>query len=127
MKAKIRPPKIEKSVLLYNVDSAEISPILEEVGAKAIFISREDFKKSLSLLFSEEGKAPNVNDGDESCLVMGGFERTDIDLLVLLLRKNKVDISLKAVTTPFNINWSFEKLMNELKNERAAIKRQTNK
>lgn len=127
MKAKIRPPKIEKSVLLYNVDSAEISPILEEVGAKAIFISREDFKKSLSLLFSEEGKAPNVNGGDESCLVMGGFERTDIDLLVLLLRKNKVDISLKAVTTPFNINWSFEKLMNELKNERAAIKRQTNK
>jgi hypothetical protein len=52
-----------------------------------------------------------------SCMLMSDIESKTMDRLLDDIRKNKLDIPLKAVVTPYNLKWKFSKLIEELEKE----------
>lgn len=60
----------------------------------------------------------------EEMLVFSGFSGERLDVMLGLLREKGLSVSLKAVVTAHNVDWTFAALYQELTAERAAIAKQ---
>jgi len=105
---------MKKTVLLYNFSEERLAGVkraLIPLKAAAKVVAKESYGETIGYLAGIEGFAPTATaqpeDFDEELLVMCGFNSSDIDMLIKLLRKYGVGrVALKAVITPTNAEWN---------------------
>lgn len=120
-----------KTVLLYNFSGERLQKVktavmLARAGVKVV--EKESYGKRLGSLLGAEGygsdDADGIEDFNDEMLVMSGFDRDDIDRLIIALRKTGAGrVALKAVVTPTNINWSSSELFRAVKADHEEMQR----
>lgn len=105
--------------------AAKLKGVLVQMGIRIKNISQEQTGQTVGYLAGydgfkeEEAGSPVIG---EEVLVMKNFTSRRIDELLGNLRKAGVSkISLKAVITDTNCNWTFYELYQELKKEHEAM------
>ena len=122
-----------KSVLLYNISNDRrgrmIRKYLDMNDVKIIEVKKEDYLQPLGFLLSKPGferieTGQSAIDIKDEMLVMDGFEREDLDMLLDFFRSTGLRrISLKAMVTRYNVHWSSCALYVNLKEEHMRFKR----
>ena len=59
----------------------------------------------------------------EEALIFSGHTRERLDEVLRALREGGIYISLKAIVTPHNVNWTLAQLCRELEEERSQMQR----
>lgn len=121
----------QPTVLLFGLKDpgrlAAIRAYLHAAGIRPKEVPDGDWNQSLGALLELPGfsRAPAAlpdGVGREEMLVMFGFrDRMLGDLLRFFRERNLPPVSLKAMVTPTNVQWSAAQLQEELKKERAWI------
>lgn len=119
---------MKKIVLLYNFSTERLQGVkraLVPLKALAKEIPGDQFGMKLGYLIGAEGFEADVSSEaetfSEELLVMYGFDRNDIDMLIQALRKYGVGrVDLKAIVTPTNINWNGSELYSAVKADHDA-------
>ncbi len=124
----------QPTVLLFGLKDpgrlAAIRSHLNAAGIKAVEVPDGDWNQSLGALLELPGfaRAPAAlpaGAGREEMLVMFAFrDRMLGDLLRFFRERGLPSVSLKAMVTTTNVQWSAAKLQEELKQERAWIEAQ---
>ena len=116
-------------VLLYNISNPEkrtkIQFALYKLGIEAREVNAEEYSHPLGYLAGLEGFSPaepysGEGFGDEM-LLLCGLRSGQLNQLLDLLRQSRATVSLKAVLTEHNAQWSSEKLHHEISLEHAAM------
>ncbi len=119
---------MKKTVLLYNFDDKEL-PILKRAimplhfGIKVI-VGDDIYLPVGYLAGITDNSEKRVCSGEISgkLVVMGGFGNSDIDKLILAMRKAGFGREvLKAVITPVNSEWCGVELYNEVNKEHEML------
>lgn len=117
---------VREVVLYYNPSqdkkANQVKGVLIRMGIRIKNVAPEQVNQTIGELLGITGneiepqeKAPFVS---EEMLVMYKFTGSRIDQLLLNLRRAKIPkIDLKAVVTENNVNWTFYRLYEELKEE----------
>ncbi|MCF0142473.1 MAG: DUF3783 domain-containing protein [Parasporobacterium sp.] len=111
--------------ILYNVK--ENSPLISkekqllglcsDLGIAAVKLGAADMMKPLSALLTE-GTSSEASESMAECLIFSGFEGDSLDVFLARYRERNIPvIPLKAVVTPYNINWTLGALLLELDKE----------
>ena len=118
---------MEKTILIYHFSGEEESALLTlaaRKGIRVIPVPPALYERRLSEL-PAASSAPAAGGGEAFAarmMVFRGFEEGEFDLLLELLRRNKIGLgSLKAVMTPTNARWTSRELYRELEREREAF------
>ena len=118
---------MEKTILIYHFSGEEESTLLTlaaRKGIRVIPVPPALYERRLSEL-PAASSAPAAGGGEEFAarmMVFRGFEEGEFDLLLELLRRNKIGLgSLKAVMTPTNARWTSRELYREVEREREAF------
>lgn len=114
----IAAPKI----LAANLSDEHDSKIRDiSVKYRAEYIAVDDLRKSIACIIGEKtadakdsGKYP---DTDSECILFAGFERGTLNRMLDDFKAQSIRIPLKAMYTPYNRDWSFAHLINELTEE----------
>lgn len=119
----------QPTVLLFGLKApgrlAVLRAYLNAAGIRAVEVPDGDWHQTLGALLELPGfeRAPAaLPDGikREEMLVMYGFrDRMLGDLLRFFRERNLPPVSLKAMVTPTNVQWTAAQLQEELKKERA--------
>ena len=111
------------TILMYNItDKKRKNKIMSFCimnGIKGKMIGKEQYHQSLTALYEgEDREAEEIVEGDfsEEMLVICNAG-VKLDRLLQFLRKEKVNIPLKAVITEKNKNWDSVKLYQEISEE----------
>ena len=107
----------------------KLKSIFIRLGLKIRNIGPEDVKETVGYLAKMEGyeAASHIREEEtdkipEEVLVMKGFSGSQIDELLLAIRKAKLPkIQLKAIITEENAGWTFYQLYQEIKKEHEAM------
>jgi len=118
------------NVLLFNFQTSDKLPrlrfILFKLGIRAREVEPSDFGESLGFLAGLEGysaaETPEAGTFSDEMLIMNGFNNTQLDFFLKMLRQEKVFIPCKAVMTEHNAVWSAVHLHHELFLEMEAMK-----
>lgn len=121
---------MKKTVLLYNFDNAEMPAVKKALLPLHYYIRRidsEDMNKPVGYLAGLSDDAIDREYSGEpfgKLVVMGGFLSSDIDKLILAMRKAGFgrDV-LKAVITPTNAQWSGGELYSEIHKEHEQLRK----
>ena len=114
------------SVLLYNFQdkkrTGKVKFIFVLMGIRIKTVEKADYLKSLGELAGEEDTEPvnSLFDGegfDDEMLVLNHFTDSQMNYMLAYLRKEKLQIPLKAVLTPTNRSWNSLELYAEIKKE----------
>lgn len=116
--------------LLYNLSEGEKLQKLRfhllKLGVRARTVAPEEFGRPIGSLCSLEGFSPEVNAEEgsfsEEMLVLCGLSGSQLDALLDALRASRVSLSLKAVVTEENAQWSSLRLHEELVREHEAMR-----
>ena len=114
------------SVLLYNfqekkrVDKVKFVFVL--MGIRIKTVEKADYLKPLGELAGEEDIEPvdSCFEGEgfeDEMLVLNHFTESQTNYMLAYLRKEKIQIPLKAVLTPTNRHWNSLELYAEIKKE----------
>ena len=113
---------MKKMVLVYNFSGERLSGVKRSLAPMKVIVKEVDkasFGEKIGCLIGAEGYAPTgaaAEDFEEELLVMSGFNRTDIERLIIALRKNGVGrVALKAIVTNTNIDWNGHELYHAVK------------
>lgn len=91
------------------------------VKYRAEYITVYDLQKSIAFLAGEKTAdakdSGKYSDTDSECLLFAGFERGVLNRLLDDFKTQSIRIPLKAMYTPYNRDWSFAHLINELTEE----------
>ena len=124
-------------LLMYHTDDGT-RPILEglcrPMGITPAAVGDDEWNVPIGILSGSLSASAGLAPAREACpdsgarsremmIVMCGFTKTQFDSLLDMLRMAQIRISLKAVETPSNRNWSGEMLQAELRRERAAFEK----
>lgn len=124
MKARIKATA-EKKLLVINPTEehlGKLEELTEQADAKMIIT--DDLDKTVGELLGEKVTAAKENDSPDckyEALLFAGFDKKALDSFLDALKKNGVDISLKAVVTPYNRSWYIGELLCELAKEHAQF------
>lgn len=126
-------------ILLYNVNQGKLDMLKSALAIMGISIKCLD-KSQLSCragalaypdLFeadcSDEAKETSLDKFSEEFMLLCGVDRAMIDKVLNFMNKKKINISLKAMLTETNKDWSMSKLISEIKAERDEIAKIKNK
>ena len=113
---------MKKTVLLFNFDEKRLPLVKQAImplktGIKVV--EKKDFHQVLGYLAdipgfqAIEGEATQTF--DDEMLVMAGFTGTDVNALLMALKKHKLRIDLKAVMTMTNSLWDCVKIHDAVK------------
>ncbi len=119
---------MKKTVLLYNFDERELSVLKRAIMPLHFCIKVVDGDDIflpvgyLSGITHNSEKREYHGEFSDRLVVMGGFGSSDIDRLILVMRKAGFgrDI-LKAVVTPSNSEWCGAELFDEVNKERKLL------
>lgn len=121
---------MHKIVLAYNFTPERLAALrlacmMLKVQLRAV--ARGELLQPLGCLVGAPGVEPvdEAYAGDEATaemLVMCGFTRPDMDRLLSAIKKGKLrQVQLKAMLTPYNMQWSGLQLQRELSQEHAYM------
>lgn len=113
-------------VLIYGFDEEKFSllrNITDSFNIKIRFVNENEKNLTVGTLLKNFSEIKNFSDTSVmSCMVMSGLDSKTMDKFLSSIRKNNIDIPLKAVVTPHNIKWNFNDLTDELLKEHNAMK-----
>lgn len=113
------------TLLLFNLTPRKRSAlqiIALRCGCRVKPVPPEQTGATLSeLLAGENAVWPSPESAVGEMLVMADLSERQMDLVLTQLRRNKVEIPLKAVLTPTNADWTAAALYKELCRERDAF------
>ncbi len=119
-------------ILLYNVSSNKVNilrPVVSMMGIGIKLIKEEHLNcKAGALAYPDmfesvcasEDTMP-LNDFSEEFMLLCGMDKTMLDKILNFMNKKKISVSLKAMLTETNKDWSVTKLISEIKAERDEI------
>ena len=115
-----------RTVLLFNLeDRISFKMILAVSGIKVLELSKEDQEQKTGYLLGKAGfYRENVSCKEpfsDPLIVFDQFSDRQLDEILQLIRNEKVNVSLKAVTTRRNLNWKATALRKELMAEHLAM------
>lgn len=126
-------------IMLYNVNQSKIDMLKSALAIMGISIKCLD-KSQLSCkagalaypdLFEDgcidEDKEKYPDRFSEEFMLLCGVDRAMLDKVLNFMNKKKISISLKAMLTETNKDWSVSKLISEIKAERDEIARIKNR
>ena len=136
MKARIVRPAVPEGLVLYGAEeplrekvcaaAQELALPCRAVGAEAAemlvgtLVGWPDFE-------GKAGKEPAGAVPGEACLLMAGLSEDRLDRLLRRLKETGAAVSLKAVVTAHNKDWTLAALMRELAREREAFRQAARK
>ncbi len=115
---------INKLILIYALpesDREEVSAALAGAGLPSFFVPESSFSLSLREVLEFRAGGETARKINEPFAVLHGLTGEELNAALKALRGGPV--SLKAITTPHNLEWSGEKLFGDLKREREAIRK----
>jgi len=121
---------MKATILYYHLAKEKEEAICEAVsllGATARRVEDCDAGKTVGFLAGvEDASAGEVAElpkiVDAEVLVMCGFSQMQFNLFMAMFQRKKIpQVALKAMMTPTNQDWSFAKLVGELKVEHALM------
>lgn len=107
--------------------TAGVTQIADELKFDVKLIQKAEYNRSIKTILGI-GKAktlPPDYEGDalpEPVLLIYGLSNTELQYVLDALRSKLIPISLKAMVTKININWTPKQLYNALSRERAAMR-----
>lgn len=116
-----------KLVLSYNLPAkkaAKIRMIATRLGAKVRAVEKTEQQQKLAFFlenYDTDVAAPFASPFDAEMLVFAFFSQPELDVFLQQLRVQKIPISLKAVLTQTNQDWTSAELYAQLCAERDAI------
>ena len=115
-----------EKILAFQVretDLQKLKGISASMRIKLVVIDKVDFRQTVNDLLSQK-KNPLVEPYNgqitESMLLLHGFSDKRLDALLKALRRERVKVDFKAVTTKTNIKWTVLQLFFEMEKERKA-------
>lgn len=116
---------MKASVLCYNLKGTkkgkQIAMIFGFLGYKIRHVEKEEYQLPLKVLAGLEEGQEKVNDSSaefsEEMLVINPVGEAMLDKALFLMRKEKVQVGLKAVLTETNQEWDSLELYEEVKKE----------
>lgn len=118
-------------VLCYNLQGTakgkKIKMIFGFLGFKVHVVEKEQYMWPVGALtgLAEPEKEPDIYEGEgfpEEMLVIQAASEDMLDKAIFLMRKEKVQIGLKAVVTPSNQEWTSIMLHDEIQREHEIMK-----
>ncbi len=118
-------------VLCYNLQGTakgkKIKMIFGFLGFKVHVVEKEQYLWPVGALtgLAEPEKEPDIYEGEgfpEEMLVIQASSEDMLDKAIFLMRKEKVQIGLKAVVTPSNQEWTSIMLHDEIQREHEIMK-----
>lgn len=125
---------MKATALLYRVSAekeAELQKALKTLGVKTRRVLETELHQKVGYLAGLEGYSKTADKvADESVseqpeiLLMCEFSQIQFDMLMQLFRHKKLpNVTLKAMLTPTNRDWSFQRLIFDLKLEHMLAKK----
>ncbi|MCD7799884.1 MAG: DUF3783 domain-containing protein [Ruminococcus sp.] len=120
MKSKI-VTKIPKIVLTYGVVGDTLNALLEVAKSNNVIV-RQVMPSELDVKISQLLKVKQLNleqypPDCDTCILMANFDNSSIDAFLKDIKSNHIDITLKAMLTPTNRIWTFNRLLENLRLE----------
>lgn len=121
---------MQETVLLYNIDKSEagkaIISLLEKLNVKVIIVNSSDLMNPIGYILGmdgfERGMEPLKNIPFDDMMVIAGMEDKQVEILLQIFKEANIPfIPLKAMVNDTNINWTFIKLLEGVKNEYMAL------
>ena len=120
-------------VLLFQCErEKEIRQILTPMKIRVVSVPKEQFGLTLGEIEKGQGKDCQICElmvddqisedssvFEESLLVMCNFTESQMNRLLMELRKKQIRIGFKAILTPTNYNWNVKQMYTEMARERA--------
>ena len=115
-------------VLLFNIEKSKavkIKMLCRKFFMEATEVSNEDFGCTISYLLgmSEDREGAENSDFSEEMLYFADVNGGLLSIFLEQLKRRKVNVALKAVKTPTNVNFTAYELYREISAEREAIAR----
>lgn len=134
MKANV--PKAKELVLLYGFSEEsqkkeQIQTILEQMNLSSRWITEDLLGQTVGwcaeipgfVKRETEEKTSSIRPPiDTQAMVLCGLEKKKLDMLLLAMQRQNLHIPLKAIVTAHNMTWEFHVLLEELQQEREAIR-----
>ncbi len=122
--------RTSKKLLIFNMDESRLSLIRTFCGSqnvRIIRIYRPQYGETIGALagipsFRLSNQPYRGEDFTMEMMVMCGFKPDELDIFLKAFRDAGIPpVWLKATVTPHNINWSADRLYNELANEHKQL------
>ena len=111
-------------MLCYNLKSTKkgrkIGMLGSFLGFRVKYVEKEEYSKTIGVL-TDNAKNEEMTDFEEEMIVMLLADNQTLDKLLFQMRKEKVQIPLKAIVTAKNQNWTSTALYKEVKREHESM------
>ena len=123
---------VRGSVLLYNFKDKErtdkVKFIFVLMGIKIKTVEKEDYLQKIGALAGVEGieRTEAISEGegfDEEMLVLNHLTDPQMNRMLAYLKKEGLQIPLKAALTPTNVHWNTLELHDELVREHEEMQK----
>lgn len=112
---------IMPKVYLYlknEIKRNQIIDLCNLLKVETSLLCKLDLKKTLKEIINTNNSNVEEIDGEE-VIIFEDFTQGQLEMFLGLYKERNIeDVSLKAVITPYNLEWTLDKLINELKKER---------
>lgn len=123
--------KTKQKIIFLNVSESKINkmrPVLGLMGIAAEIIDSGHLGDNVGYIAYperyENTAAETVSeDFGEEFMLLCGFDQKSLDAVLNFMRKNKMNVSLKAMLTDTNKNWTLGRLIKEISAERQMLMR----
>ena len=114
-------------VLLYNLSTdtsmgVRLREILSELGIEAVDVANSQLNETLGYLAGMDGYTANPeaytgSGSDTEFMVMANFSEAQLDRFLAAMSSKGIRIDHKAVTTAYNVDYEFHRLIDDIKEE----------
>ena len=114
-------------VLLYNLGTdtsigVRLREILNEQGIEAVDVANSQLNETLGYLAGMNGYTANPeaytgNGNNTEFMVMANFSEAQLDRFLAAMSSRGIRIDHKAVTTAYNVDYEFHRLIDDIKEE----------
>ena len=115
-----------KSIMLcYNLKGTKkgrkIGMLGSFLGFRVKYVEKEEYSKTIGVLTGLKEEVAEITDFEEEMLVMLLADNRILDKLLFQMKKEKVQVPLKAIVTAKNQNWTSTALYSEIKREHESM------
>ncbi len=115
-------------LLLFNLEGKKrrgIRKAAESLGIRCRIVPTEDFGKTIGVLTETDASDADISpcSFSEEMLILHELSGSQLNAFLDILRKEDLQVALKAVSTESNRSWTAARLCEELKAEHSALQR----